>query len=566
MGMVVEAHDIRQDRPVAIKFLRGVDEDELLDRFEREVRLLASLSHPHVVRVLALERIGSHPVLVLELLTGGTLKDRLRQRGTLPPAEAVGVMLDILAGLEALHQRGIVHRDLKPENVLFSGDGTAKLADLGIAKDHGAATITAIGQVLGTPLYMSPEQARGDPTSLSCDIYALGCMLYELLAGRPPFVGNPLALIRAHLDLDPPPLAAAAPDVPERLVAVVHRCLAKRSADRPPGCAELSAGLKRALGIVEGASGAALNLPKKPSQPVAAAAPAPAAPQPAAATHLALPLAEPAGAAAVTSVSAPTDGPVWTCTVELTQTAGPPPRTVVVGPGPTFIGRTPGPSEIVLDDPGVSYRHVLLVPDGDDLQLLDFKSTNGVKINGERVERHTLADGDRLTVGLHLLTLRRTWPHGRTPADALMSGELLADWIAATGTLRDRATVLLEELVARWRLARALVLAEHRASASFPLLAAAPAGELSMPDALSPARLASGLSAPEPLVDGLTAFVPLRSAGRPVGALWLERGPGTPDALLTASGQQPLAALGTALALAIEVAALRGEEMTPWRS
>ena len=246
-GVVFRADDRETGTAVAIKFLP--DSADLNDRFEREASLLTGFAHPNVVRVFAFERLETYRFLVMEFLSGGTLRSRWSRDQGRMLAETIRVVLDCLAGLSACHQRGIVHRDVKPENILFSGDGQVKIADLGIAKLLDDETWkTRTGALMGTPRYMSPEQVTGDAVGPTADIYAVGVILYEALCGRPPFDHEAIyQLLKLQVEAPPPPLDEVAVGVPPELGALVHRALAKAPAERPGSVEEMSAALRRVL-------------------------------------------------------------------------------------------------------------------------------------------------------------------------------------------------------------------------------------------------------------------------------------------------------------------------------
>ncbi|MGE5235073.1 MAG: protein kinase domain-containing protein [Acidobacteriota bacterium] len=246
MGEVWRARDTRLGRDVAIKVLPAEFAADLdrLRRFEQEARAVAALNHPNV---LALYDAGTHegtPYLVAELLEGESLRDRLLG-GALPVCKAVEIGVQIAQGLAAAHEKGIIHRDLKPGNVFLTRDGQVKILDFGLAKltpaqgrdEAGKASTvveaTEAGVVLGTVGYMAPEQVRGQNVDHRTDVFALGCVLYEMLAGRRPFGGATSAdTAAAIISTDPPPLAATGKGIPQGLVAVVLRCLEKRPDDR----------------------------------------------------------------------------------------------------------------------------------------------------------------------------------------------------------------------------------------------------------------------------------------------------------------------------------------------
>lgn len=228
---VFEARDRRLDRRVAIKLLRiDFADASARARFEHEARAAASLSHPNVVRIYDVGEDGSRPYLVMELVEGHSVAELLDERGRLEPALVVVIVEQILGALAEAHAAGWVHRDVKPSNILLAADGVAKLADFGIAKAVSDATqgMTAAGQLIGTAKYLSPEQVSGDAATARSDLYALGVVLYEMLAGEPPFVADtPIAIALAHQRAPVPPLAARRPGLAPSLVAVVERALQK---------------------------------------------------------------------------------------------------------------------------------------------------------------------------------------------------------------------------------------------------------------------------------------------------------------------------------------------------
>jgi serine/threonine-protein kinase len=246
-GMVYEATDLSDRRPVAIKFLIQAEDKKSLSRFLREAKCLSGIEHPNVVRVLDFNESGGRPYLVTEYLEGGSLSDRLAAQRMLRPQEAIEIILACLAGLAACHRAGVVHRDIKPSNILFGASGEPKLADLGIARvTSDEAKLTRTGDVVGTPLYMSPEQVRGEPATPASDLYAVGVLFYELLAGRPPFVApGTYELMKMHLEQQPPPLRTLAPGVSDELAALIGTMLAKDPTGRPASAEALGLKLRR---------------------------------------------------------------------------------------------------------------------------------------------------------------------------------------------------------------------------------------------------------------------------------------------------------------------------------
>lgn len=246
MGEVYEAEDVRLGRTVALKLLApGVARDPVSrSRFEREARAASRLDHPNVGVVYEIgETDLGAPFIAMARYTGCTLRDKLTD-GPLGVDEAVAVVGGVAAGLGAAHRAGVVHRDVKPENVIVTEDGTAKVIDFGVAKLSGAATLTQADEVTGTAYYMSPEQAGGGEADARADVWALGVVLYEALAGRRPFAGDyASAVLYAVVYETPTPLDALRPGVPQRVVEVVDRCLLKDPADRYPDAAAVARAL-----------------------------------------------------------------------------------------------------------------------------------------------------------------------------------------------------------------------------------------------------------------------------------------------------------------------------------
>ncbi len=261
MGEVYRAHDPRLGRDVAIKVLpqAATNDANRIGRFEREARATGALNHPNV---LAIHDVGQHqgiPYIVTELLEGVTLRQRLRE-GTLTPSRAVEYAVQITDGLAAAHARGIIHRDLKPENIFITRDGHVKILDFGLAKLHqpeptahmnvlDTPTVeTEVGAIVGTLGYVAPEQLHGKPTDQRSDIFALGAVIYEMLAGRKAFGGTSKAnIMAAILRDDPPSLADFKRSVPPQLEQLVRRCLEKRPEDRFDSAHDLALAL-RAVG------------------------------------------------------------------------------------------------------------------------------------------------------------------------------------------------------------------------------------------------------------------------------------------------------------------------------
>lgn len=244
MGDVYEAYHTEQGRRVALKVLnQHLSGREDRARFLREGQLAASINHPHTVYIFGSEEIEGSPTINMELLPGGTLKDRVKTHGPLPPAEAVDAVLQVIDGLNAMHAVGVLHRDVKPSNCFIDGDGTVKVGDFGLsistlARDASQLTIT--GAFLGTPQYAAPEQLKGDPLDVRADIYGVGATLYYLLTGQPPFDdSHVLALVTRIASEEPQSPRVHVPSIPRRLAAIVLRCLARDRTQRPASYAVL---------------------------------------------------------------------------------------------------------------------------------------------------------------------------------------------------------------------------------------------------------------------------------------------------------------------------------------
>jgi eukaryotic-like serine/threonine-protein kinase len=245
MARVHRGLDRQLRRQVAIKVLAPpFDQDrEFVERFRREARAAAGLSHPNIVAVFDSGSDGGTHYIVTELVEGETLADRLRRDGPMPPAEAVGVAVDIARALAAAHEHGLIHRDVKPGNVMLLPDSRVKVVDFGIARAAGSDTLTNTGVVLGSTAYLSPEQASGQPVDERADLYALGCVLYEMLTGHVPFSAEtPIATMYRHVNEAPPPPSTIAP-VQSELEDVVLRCLEKDPKRRFASAPELEAAL-----------------------------------------------------------------------------------------------------------------------------------------------------------------------------------------------------------------------------------------------------------------------------------------------------------------------------------
>ncbi|MCK6490853.1 MAG: serine/threonine protein kinase, partial [Planctomycetes bacterium] len=250
MGEVYRAVQRPMGRVVALKVIPAQGALEAVRRFRAEARAVAMIQHPNVVAVYASGERDGRPFLAMELLTGGTLAERLALRRAdgagFSPYEAADLVLQAARGLAAAHACELVHRDLKPANLLFAGDGALKVCDFGLARMPGDGSRTLAGTVLGTPLYMSPEQGRGLPATPASDVYGLGVVLYELLTMAPPFeAAQAEALVLQHNFSEPALPSVRRRDLPAALEAVCLKCLQKRPQDRFADGAALVADLER---------------------------------------------------------------------------------------------------------------------------------------------------------------------------------------------------------------------------------------------------------------------------------------------------------------------------------
>ncbi len=258
MAEVHRGYDSRLGRDVAIKMLRSdlARDATFLSRFRREAQSAASLNHSSIVAIydhgedhVHVESGGSEvnvPYIVMEYVDGRTLRQLLTERGQLEPIEATRITESVLDALGYSHRQGIVHRDIKPANVMIADDGSVKVMDFGIARAmaDASATVTATQAVIGTAQYLSPEQAQGQPVDERSDLYSTGCMLFELLTGRPPFMGeSPVAIAYQHVGEQPPPPSRFAEEVSPDLDAVVLHALAKRREERYQDAGEFRADL-----------------------------------------------------------------------------------------------------------------------------------------------------------------------------------------------------------------------------------------------------------------------------------------------------------------------------------
>jgi len=251
MGVVYLAREVRLDRPVAIKLLppSKTADGKLRDRFLREARTAAKLSHPNIIPIHAVEEIGAFVFFAMAYVDGETLTERVRRRGPMAPSEAARVLRDVAWALAYAHGQGVIHRDVKPDNILIEqATGRVLVADFGIAGLVAGAGALAGGEIVGTPEFMSPEQALGEAVGPRSDLYSLGIVGYFAFSGTLPFEAEKATEVLAKQVTEPAlPLSAAAPGVPRRLAQAIDRCLAKDPAERPAGTAAFAELLSHAL-------------------------------------------------------------------------------------------------------------------------------------------------------------------------------------------------------------------------------------------------------------------------------------------------------------------------------
>ena len=269
MSSVYRAHDRLLERDVALKVLHPqfTADTDYVERFRREARSVARLSHPNIVTVIDRGEQDGRQFIVFEYVRGENLKTLLQRVGPLSEEEAVRLALQIARALGFAHDNGLVHRDVKPQNVLLNGDGQAKVTDFGIARSLDVGGLTQTGTVMGTSDYIAPEQARGSPVDAQSDIYSLGAVLYELLTGEVPFPGdNFVAVALRHINEPPPSVRERRPDVSPRLDAVIRRAMAKEPRDRFGSMDELCAELTACFSPETATSGAqTMVVPRPPA-------------------------------------------------------------------------------------------------------------------------------------------------------------------------------------------------------------------------------------------------------------------------------------------------------------
>lgn len=250
MALVYRAKDNRTGHQVAVKILRPEfsEDQEFLERFDREAQTASKMSHHNIVNLLDIGQEGELRYLVMEYVNGRTLKDVILQKGALPPAVAAQIAIRILSALRHAHDNGIIHRDIKSQNILVNEDGHIKVSDFGIARVAGSNTISKTDNVMGSVHYFSPEQAKGESVTCGSDLYSVGIVFYEMLTGQLPFDGDtPVAIAMQHIGAKPREISELNPAVPPALTAVVKRAMAKTLDKRYESAVEMAQDIKRAL-------------------------------------------------------------------------------------------------------------------------------------------------------------------------------------------------------------------------------------------------------------------------------------------------------------------------------
>ena len=273
---VYRAWDSRTGQVVALKVMHAhiVHDEGYLERFVREARLAASVSHPNVVRVFGVDQEGDTYFMALEYLPL-SLHDLIRAEGRMPIDRAVVIAHGVALGLAAAHERGIVHRDIKPQNILIDQSGMAKVTDFGIGRAVDLATMTSTGAIMGTPHYMSPEQAKGLRVDIRSDLYSLGIALYEMLTGELPFSAEtPWEVIRKHIEAQPTPVRRLHADIPQSVERIVTRCMEKDPTRRFQTPRELASALEQAIPGVGTTRATPISRSPSSARPAQAQAPA----------------------------------------------------------------------------------------------------------------------------------------------------------------------------------------------------------------------------------------------------------------------------------------------------
>jgi eukaryotic-like serine/threonine-protein kinase len=270
MSSVYKAHDRLLDRQIAIKVLHPhfTEDEEYVERFRREARAVAQLSHPNIVTVIDRGEDEGRQFIVFEYVEGENLKQLLERTGPMPVRDALLLALQMARALAFAHGRGLIHRDVKPQNVLLNADGQAKMTDFGIARSVDVQGVTITGTVLGTSEYIAPEQARGQRVDAQTDVYSLGVVLYELLVGGVPYEGETFVTVALkHVNEPVPPVLERRPELPPRVALAVERAMAKSPDERFSSMQELVDELEACLAELDPGDEQATMISRQPVAP-----------------------------------------------------------------------------------------------------------------------------------------------------------------------------------------------------------------------------------------------------------------------------------------------------------
>src|SRR5881392_2314981 len=270
MSSVYRAHDRLLERRVALKILHEqfTRDADYVERFRREARAVAQLTHPNIVTVIDRGEQDGRQFIVFEYVDGMNLKELVEHEGPLSSREAIELALQVARGLGFAHESGLVHRDVKPQNVLLDADGRAKVTDFGIAHAVDVDGMTITGTIMGTSNYIAPEQARGQPVDEQTDVYSLGCVLYELLTGEVPYDGdNFVSVAMRHVNDPVPHVAERRRDVPPRLDHAIAQAMAKDHGHRFDSMADFASELEASYAELDGQEGATMIVPAAPAAP-----------------------------------------------------------------------------------------------------------------------------------------------------------------------------------------------------------------------------------------------------------------------------------------------------------
>jgi serine/threonine-protein kinase len=361
MGIVYKARQVSLDRIVALKTLLAEHyrKPHVLARFQAEAKAAAGLRHPNIVNVYQVGECPAGHYFVMEFIEGRSLQSVLREK-TIPVPWAISLMIPVADALAHAHAKGVVHRDLKPANIMIDTFRRPVVMDFGLAKVSGkSSSLTQIGIIMGTPAYMSPEQAGEDASQVGplSDVYSLGAVLYTMLAGQPPFSGpTALATVLKVISTDPaPPIGNYRSDVPEKLERICHQCLNKNPAER----------LQTAQAFADELRKVRARLSKKPSP---------------------------------MSVK-----DTWPSVVLESSESG---EKIRLFSAATVIGRAPE-CDLILRAKEVSKRHCRIQLEKDQAIVEDLGSANGTLVNGQMIQRSLLQDGDQLDIAGHVFQVRK---------------------------------------------------------------------------------------------------------------------------------------------------------------